>query len=105
MGKDEIAIVRDFGHRLIENEFNHFIEDPTDNSEYVSAIKRITDAAYIFLKEGKVSVSICASVKNELISKARELFVKEWMKPLEGDDETPDTDEAKEEFDYLLNIE
>jgi hypothetical protein len=100
--ESEIGIVRGLGLRLVETEFCHFSEEGTDNSEYVAAVKRIADTAFMYLMKEAVNDSICFSVKRELIEKARELFIQEWMKPLDDDEELPDADEAVERFDYFL---
>ena len=103
MINEEIQAVSNFGLRLIETEFSHFSRNGTDNSEFISAIKRIADTAFVFLKAGSASITICTSVKEQFINRARELFVQEWLKPLEDDDEeSPDADEAIETFNVLL---
>jgi len=102
MTNEEIQAVRNFGLRLIETEFAHFSRNGTDNFEYISAIKRTADTALVFFQDGGGSKTVCSSVKEELITRARELFVQEWMQPLEDDDEAPDAAEAVETFDDLL---
>lgn len=102
MTNEEIETVRGLGLRLIEAEFEHFSKDNTDNSEYVAAIRRIADTAFAFLKTGTASDPIRVSVREELIERAREIFIQDWMKPLEDDEELPDADEAADTFDYLL---
>jgi hypothetical protein len=38
-----------------------------------------------------------------IIEHGRKLFIEEWMKAVEGDDEPPNKDDAIEEFDYYLD--
>lgn len=55
---EEIQAATGFGLRLIEAEFANYSENSTDDTEYVSAIKRIADTALVFLKTGSASNTI-----------------------------------------------
>ncbi len=100
-----ISVVRDFGVLLVEMQHDFFVNVGVDNSEHVPAIERICDAAYACLKDKGVGTKQAREVLQELLGVARHLFVEEWMRPGEWDDELDDADpqEAIECFDGLLS--
>jgi hypothetical protein len=105
--EDIIKTVTQFGIVLVEKQHRFFLDDSIDNSEHVSAIKRIVDAAYEYLKAQGVTVDRAKKAKAKLINHGRDLFIQTWMTP-EEDDDLPDEEdrlEAKETFDELLEGE
>jgi hypothetical protein len=99
--------VTQFGIALIEKQHKFFLDDSIDNSEHVPAIKRISDAAYEYLKAQEVNVDIAKKVKAELINHGRDLFVQAWMTSDEDEDPLDEEErrEAKRTFDQLLRGE
>ncbi|OGW50965.1 MAG: hypothetical protein A2V62_06680 [Nitrospirae bacterium RBG_19FT_COMBO_58_9] len=105
---DIIKIVTEFGVALVGRQQQFFLDESIDNSEHVLAIKRIADTAYQYLKASGITSDICNRVRKELIARARDLFVEEWIRTLEEDEEPPDQEdrlEAGETFDELLKGE
>ena len=106
MDQDIIKIVTEFGVALVERQHQLFVEESLDNSEHVPAIKRIADTACEYLKVNRISSDIGKKVREKLISRGRDLFIEEWMRPLEEDENPPDLQEREEAtntFDELLN--
>ena len=102
MNQGIIKVVTAFGMALIERQHKFFVDEGIDNSEHVPAIKRIADTAYQYLTANGVSSEISTKLKKDLLNHARELFIKEWMTPLDEDEEPPDKEEARRTFDQLL---
>jgi len=105
MNQDIIKTVTEFGMALIERQHQFFIDETCDNSEHIPAIKRIADVACQYLELNGISSEISKKVNKELIQRGRELFIKEWMRQLDEDEEIPDEEdkkEAKRTFDKLL---
>ena len=105
--EDIIKTVAEFGIALLEKQHKFFLDGSIDNSEHVSAIKRIADAAYGYLKQKGVNLDSAKKVKKELINHGKDLFVAAWMIS-EEDEEPPgeeDRREARRTFDELLKGE
>ncbi len=81
---------------LVEKQHQLFVEESLDNSEHVPAIKRIADTAYEYLEVNGISSNIGEKVREKLISRSRDLFIEEWMRPLEEDEDSPDQEEREE---------
>jgi len=106
MKEEIIKIVTGFGAALIEKQHQLFVEESLDNSEHVPAIKRIANTAFGYLKGSGISSDIAEKVRDKLISRGRDLFVEEWMRSLEEDEDPPDEQEREEAidtFEELLN--
>ena len=106
MDQEIIRIVTEFGVALIERQHQLFVEESLDNSEHVPAIKRIANTALGYLKGSGISSDIAEKVRDKLISRGRDLFVEEWMRSLEEDEDPPDEQEREEAidtFEELLN--
>jgi len=106
--EDIIKTVTEFGIALLEKQHKFFLDGFIDNSEHVSAIKRIADAAYGYLKQKGVNLDSAKKVKKELISHGKGLFVARWMMISEEDEEPQgeeDRREARRTFDELLKEE
>jgi len=105
--EDIIKTVTEFGIALLEKQHKFFLDGSIDNSEHVSAIKRIADAAYGYLKQKGVNLDSAKKVKKELINHGKDLFVAAWM--ISEEDEEPlgeeDRREARRTFDELLKGE
>jgi hypothetical protein len=100
-----IKIVTAFGMALLERQHQFFLDETLDNSEHISAIKRIADTAYSFLKAKGASLVEANSARKDLINHGRNFFVERWMTSLEEDEEALDEEdrrEAKRTFDKLL---
>jgi hypothetical protein len=106
MDQDIIEIVTEFGMALVEKQHQLFVEESLDNSEHVPAIKRIADTAYEYLKVNRISSDIGKKVREKMISHGRDLFIEEWMRPQEEDEDLPEPQEREEAtntFNELLN--
>ena len=105
--EDIIKTVTEFGIALLKKQHKFFLDGSIDNSEHVSAIKRIADAAYGYLKQKGVNLDSAKKVKKELINHGKDLFVAAWM--ISEEDEEPlgeeDRREARRTFDELLKGE
>jgi len=102
MDQETIEILKEFGLALVERQHQFFVDESIDNSEHVPTIQRIADTAYEYLITKGVSTKISTKVKNELINRGKELFIKTWMTPFDEDEEPPDEKEARRTFDQLL---
>ncbi len=97
-----------FAMALVERQHRFFLDESIDNSEHVPAIRRIADTAHAYLKSLGIPSETCNKVKKELIARARDLFIAEWMRTLDEDDGPPDEEgrrEAMRTFDQLLKGE
>ena len=106
--EDKIETIMEFGIALVERQHQFFVDERIDNSEHVTAIKRIADTAYGYLQGKGASLDKAKKAKKELLNRGRDLFVEMWMTPLKEDDEPLDEEdrrEAKREFDDLLKGE
>ena len=106
--EDVIRTVTEFGIALVEGQRRFFLYGSIDNSEHVPAIKRIADIAYHYLKKKGVNTETARKVRKELVARGRDLFIEEWMRTLEEDEEPPDQEdrvEARRTFDELLKGE
>jgi hypothetical protein len=105
--EDIIKTVTEFGIALLERQHKFFLDGSIDNSEHVSAIKRIADAAYGYLKQKGVSLDSAKKVKKELINHGKDLFVAVWMTPEQDEEPLGEEDrrEARRTFDELLKGE
>jgi len=102
--EDIIKTVIEFGIALVEKQHKFFLDGSIDNSEHVSAVKRIADAAYAYLKRKGVNLGEARKAKKELVDHGKDLFEKEWMKTEEGEEplDEEDRQEARETFDELM---
>jgi hypothetical protein len=73
-----------------------------DNSEHVPRIERIAGSVSSILSQEEVAPSEANQAKRDLVEFGRALFVKEWMNPIEGEDELPSEEEAVAEFNRYL---
>ncbi len=105
--EDIIKTVTEFGIALLEKQHKFFLDGSIDNSEHVSAIKRIADAAYGYLKQKGVNLDSAKKVKKELINHGKDLFVAVWMISEEAEEPLGEEDrrEARRTFDELLKGE
>lgn len=104
MDKTTLAIIRSVGQKIVDDEHSFFIEDSLDNSEHIPRIRRIASSVNTFLKDQGVSNKDCDLIYNSIIEHGRQLFIEEWMKPVEDDEEPPNKEEAIEKFnDYLTD--
>ncbi|NCO83684.1 MAG: hypothetical protein COZ31_09970 [Nitrospirae bacterium CG_4_10_14_3_um_filter_44_29] len=102
MDEKIIEILKEFGLALVEKQHQFFVDEGIDNSEHIPAIKRIASTSYQYLTAKGVNPKISAKVKKDLLNHARELFIKEWMTPLDEDEEPLDEEEARRTFDQCL---
>ena len=105
MDQDITKTVTELGIALVESQHHFFSDGSIDNSEYVPAIKRIADTTYRYLKGKGVSLNTARKVRKEMIARGRELFIEEWMRTLEEDEEPSDQEDRREAgrtFDELL---
>lgn len=99
-----IAVAIATGRQIIRDEHAFFVKDGIDNSEHVPRIERIAASIRTILAQEGAASSEANQAKRDLIDFGRTLFVKEWMKPIGGDDETPSEEDAVAEFNsYLLS--
>jgi hypothetical protein len=102
MNKESIAVAIATGRQVIRDEHAFFVNDGIDNSEHVPRIERITESIRTILSQEGAASSEANQAKRDLIDFGRTLFVKEWMKPIEGEDETPSEEEGVAEFNSYL---
>jgi hypothetical protein len=102
MNKESIAVAIATGRQVIRDEHAFFVNDGIDNSEHVPRIERITESIRTILSQEGAASSEANQAKRDLIDFGRALFVKEWMIPFEGEDETPSEEEAVAEFNSYL---
>ena len=103
MDKTILPIIQSLAQKIVDDEHSFFIEDSLDNSEHIPKIKRIANSVNKFLKDYGVSKKDCDLIYNSIIEHGRKLFIEEWMKPIEGDDEPLNEEEAIEAFNDYLN--
>jgi hypothetical protein len=102
MNKESIAVAMATGRQVIRDEHAFFVKDGVDNSEHVPRIGRIAESVRSILSQEGAASSEANQAKRDLIDFGRALFVKEWMKPIAGDDELPSEKEAVAEFNSYL---
>jgi len=109
MDQDITKTVTELGIALVENQHQFFMDESIDNSEHVPAIKRIAATAYRYLKAKGINPDTARGVRKELIARGKDLFIAEWMRTLEEDEEPPDHEDRHEDrreagrtFDELL---
>ena len=78
------------------------MDEGTDNSEHVPRIGRIAESVRRALEQEGCDAVEADLVERELIDLGRALFVEEWMRPLDGDDQAPAEAEALAEFERCL---
>ena len=96
-------MIRAVVQKIVDDEHSFFVEESLDNSEHVPKILRIASSVNKFLKDQGVNNQDCDLIYNSIIERGRQLFIEDWMKPIEGDDEPPNEEDAIEEFDNYLN--
>lgn len=96
-------MIRAVVQKIVDDEHSFFVEESLDNSEHVPKILRIASSVNKFLKDQDVNNQDCDLIYNSIIERGRQLFIEDWMKPIEGDDEPPNEEDAIEEFDNYLN--
>jgi hypothetical protein len=102
MNKENIAVAIATGRQIIRDEHAFFVKDGVDNSEHVPRIGRIAESIRSILSQEGAASSEADQAKRDLIDFGQTLFVEEWMKPIEGEDETPSEEEAVAEFNTYL---
>jgi hypothetical protein len=96
------AIGTAIGKQVLLDEHQLFVEEGLDNCEYVPRIARVAGSVQRALELEGCDGAEADRVKRDLIDFGRALFVEEWMKPLDGDDEVPSEAEAIAEFERCL---
>jgi hypothetical protein len=86
----------------IQDEYRYFIGNGIDNAEHIPRIVRIAESAGKLLTIGGMPKREVEANIQRIISYGRQLFIDEWMKPLAGDVDLPDEEEAIKEFDQYL---
>jgi hypothetical protein len=103
MNKETIKSIHDVAVQIIKDEHEDFVLSGGDNYEHIPRMKRISESISTFLRAQGVPESKCLSVASSLIATARDLFVQEWIKPLDHDEEPPEPEEAVEKFNDILS--
>ena len=99
MNKKSIAVAIATARQIIRDEHASFVRDRgVDNSEHIPRIERIAESIRTILLQEGATASEANQAERELIDFGRALFVKEWMKPIKGDDEIPSEEEGIAEF-------
>jgi hypothetical protein len=96
------AIGTAIGKQVLLDEHYFFGSQELDDSEYVPRIARVAGSVQRALEREGCEGAEADRVKRDLIDFGRALFVEEWMKPLDGDDEVPSEAEAVAEFERYL---
>lgn len=98
-----IEIGMAIGKQVLLDEHHFFADEELDNSEYIPRIARVAGSVLRALEREGCDGAEADRAKRELIDFGRALFVDEWMKPLDGDDEVPSEAEALAEFERCLH--
>jgi hypothetical protein len=100
-GYDTFSVL-DTAMQIIQDEHHHFTNEKIDNNEHVARIVRIAESVGTLLKSSwKPKREIESSVQR-IIRYGRQLFVEEWTQPLPGDVESPEEQDAIEEFEKYV---
>ena len=99
---ESIALARAVGEQVLRDEHRFFVDEGTDNSEHVPRVARIAESVRRALEQEGCDAVDADLVERELLDLGRALFVEEWMRPLDGDDEAPAEAEALAEFERCL---
>jgi ribosomal protein S19E (S16A) len=102
MDHESIALARAVGEQVLRDEHGFFMDEGTDNSEHVPRSGRIAESVRRALEQEGCDAVEADLVERELIDLGRALFVEEWMRPLDGDDQAPAEAEALAEFERCL---
>ncbi len=102
MDLESIAVGIAVGKQVLLDEHHFFANEELDNSEYVPRIARVAESVQRALEREGCDRAEAARAKRDLIDFGRALFVEEWMKPLDDDDEVPSEAEALAEFKRCL---
>lgn len=87
--------------QIIRDEHTFFVKEVNDNSEHILRIIRIAESAGKLLSVGMNKEELNGNI-NRIIQFGRQLFVDEWMRPLDGDSEPPREQDAIDEFNRHL---
>ncbi|MHB8870494.1 MAG: hypothetical protein ACYC6T_16215 [Thermoleophilia bacterium] len=99
MDVESVAIGVAIGKQVLLDEHHFFAEEELDDSEYVPRIARVAGSVRRALEREGCEGAEADRAKRDLIDFGRALFVEEWMKPLDDDDEVPSEAEALAEFE------
>ena len=104
MDPESIAPARAVGEQVLLDEHRCFVDEGADNSEHVPRVARIAESVRCALERGGCGAADAELVKRGLLDLGRALFVEEWMRPLDGDDEISAEAEAEAlaEFERCL---
>ena len=99
---ESIALARAVGEQVLRDEHGCFVDEEADNSEHVPRVARIAESVRRAREQAGCDAVEADLVKRYLLDLGRALFVKEWMRPLDGDDEAPAEAEALAAFERCL---
>ena len=102
MDTESIALARAVGEQVLRDEHGFFVDEGTDNSEHVPRVARIAESVRRVLEQEGCDAADADLVERELLDLGHALFVEEWMRPLDGDDQAPAQAEALAEFERCL---
>ena len=104
MDPESIALARAVGEQVLRDEHGFFVDEETDNSEHMPRVARIAESVRRALEQAGCDALEADRVERELLDLGRTLFVQEWMRPLDGDDEISAEAEAEAlaEFERCL---
>jgi hypothetical protein len=88
--------------RIIKDEHAFFVKCGIDNSEHIPRIIRIAESAGKLLSVSGMKKEELNGNIDRIIQFGRQLFVDEWMRPIEGDSEVPREQDAIDEFNRYL---
>jgi hypothetical protein len=101
MKYDKNTII-DTAMQIIRDEHAFFVKEGNDNSEHIPQIIRIAESAGKLLSVSGMNKEELNGNINRIIQFGRQLFVDEWMRPLDGDSEPPREQDAIDEFNRHL---
>lgn len=105
MKENDIELLRDVGEALLRRQHERFVDQLLDNSEHIDVVRMIAETFGRYAVTHGTGPSSGSLVKRVLLDHARELFVAEWMRPQDENEEVsevPDADEARKTFDSFL---
>lgn len=88
--------------QIIKDEHAFFVKGGNDNSEHIPRIIRIAESAGKLLSVSGMNKKELNGNIDRIIQFGRQLFLDEWMRPLDGDSELPCEEDAIDEFNLYL---
>ncbi len=96
--------------RILESLYRLFVENGTDDSEYIQNVKAVLEGTAMFLNENRDSFKNVDALKKNLYDFAKSLWIEHIQSVLSKEDTTDKKDTALEDkgyhsyyYDYIFN--